>query len=68
MTVSEERAACSIAPGCLNRQPGGKAPANPERRLVTLVKTIRRLDRSQTHLARLTLDKEDKVVKLVVSR
>jgi hypothetical protein len=35
---------------------------------VTLCKTFRRQERSQTHIARLTLDAQGKVVKLVISR
>ncbi len=68
MTVSDERASCSSGHNCPNHMLGEKSPAVPKRRLVTLVKTFRRPDRSQTHIARLTLDQEGKVVKLVVSR
>ena len=71
ITVSKERAVCSgVGRECPHHPaPCKSAPVNmPERRLVTLSKSFHPAERNLTLVARLTLDCDGKVVKLVISR
>jgi hypothetical protein len=71
MTVAEARTVCTGNDhNCPNRRLCEHSPSGctPNRRMVTLSKSFRRQERSQTHIARLTLDPDGNIVKLVVSR
>lgn len=69
--IAHEHAVCTAAGHtCPTAAMGGKAkPAqNPSRQVVTLSKTIQQSAFVHRHYARLTLDAQGKLVKLVVSR
>ena len=71
MVYSHEHAGCtSRAHTCPTAQMGAKGvPAQlPDRQVVTLSKQIQQNSHSHRQFARLTLDAEGKLVKLVVSR
>ncbi|HEX7973348.1 MAG TPA: hypothetical protein VF498_02990 [Anaerolineales bacterium] len=73
LTVSTERTSCSavghVCPtGQIKNRPLPHAGQETGRRLITLSKTVLRADHVHPKYARLTLDAEGKLVKLVVSR
>ena len=71
LSLSYEHAGCNCqGHHCPTGQLGAKTRPEyaPERRVVTLSKSVRQAHYSHASFARLTLDKEGKVVKLAVSR
>jgi len=62
-------ASCSLAKKCPFAQPNSKTqgPPKPQRRIVTLSKNFERAQRVHKQYARLTLDEQGKIIKLVVS-
>lgn len=71
VTMTEERASCSgIGHECPTGQLCGKArpPQAPQRRLITLSKQVEKAELVHPQYARLTLDAQNHLVKLAVSR
>lgn len=71
LTYSHERAECHATGHlCPTGQIKARAPINhpPQRQLVTLSKQVRLAGHTHPHYARLTLDGQGKLVKLVISR
>lgn len=71
LALTQEHSSChSDAHSCPTAQLGGKTAPNlqPERRVVTLSKQVQKGSGLHRHYARLTLDLQGKLVKLVVSR
>jgi hypothetical protein len=53
-------------PSC--QMKGNPSPHNPSRRMVMISKQVKKAEHVHTHLARLTLDTQGKIVKLSISR
>jgi hypothetical protein len=71
LALTQEHSTCHSADhSCPTAQMGAKAvpTQTPERRVVTLSKQVQKGSGLHQHYARLTLDSQGKLVKLVVSR